>query len=146
MWGSCVLASEYLMTCTCLFLCLSFCLFVCFSHRCWQCSLRLVSMMCCTSLSLGSHFSTVSLTLCFFLLTLDKHKMLSHQPHSIAVSALDCGLEGLWFDFESYQRHVGFFSPNWLLPRAGCAMGPVGRLRPRSWASSASRMHLRVLL
>ena len=68
--------------------------------------------------------------------------MLSHQPHSIAVSALDCGLEGLWFDFESYQRHVGFFSPNWLLPRAGCAMGPVGRLRPRSWASSASRMQL----
>ena len=67
-----------------------------------------------------------------FFLTLDKHKMLSHQPHSIAVSALDCGLEGLWFDFESFQRHVGFFSPNWLLPRAGCAMGPVGRLRPRS--------------
>ena len=82
----------------------------------------------------------------FLLLTLDKHKMLSHQSHSVAVSALDCGLEGLWFDFESYQRHVGFFSLNWLLPRAGCAMGPVGRLRPCSWASSASRMHLRVLL
>ena len=68
----------------------------------------------------------------FLLLTLDKHKMLSHQSHSVAVSALDCGLEGLWFDFESYQRHVGFFSLNWLLPRAGCAMGTVGRLRPRS--------------
>ena len=38
--------------------------------------------------------------------------------------------------------HVGFFSPGRLLPRAGSAMGPVGRLEPHSRASSTSRMRL----
>ena len=34
-------------------------------------------------------------------------------------------------------RDVGFFSPGRLLPRAGSAMGPVGRLKPHT-----SQMHL----
>ena len=50
------------------------------------------------------------------------------------VSASDCGSEGL--GFESHQSHVGFFGPGRLLPRAGSAMGPVGRLEPHSRASS----------
>ena len=61
-------------------------------------------------------------------------------PRSAVVSASDCGSEGL--GFESHQSHVGFFGPGRLLPRAGSAMGPVGRLEPHSRASSTSRMHL----
>ena len=61
-------------------------------------------------------------------------------PRSAAVSASDCGSEGL--GFESHQSHVGFFGPGRLLPRAGSAMGPVGRLEPHSRASSTSRMRL----
>ena len=38
--------------------------------------------------------------------------------------------------------HVGFVSPYWLLPRAGGAMGPVGRLGPHSRASSTLWMCL----
>ena len=55
-------------------------------------------------------------------------------PRSAVVSASDCGSEGL--GFESHQSHVGFFGPGRLLPRAGSAMGPVGRLEPHSRASS----------
>ena len=54
-------------------------------------------------------------------------------PRSVVVSALDCGSETL--GFESHQSHVGGgggFSPSRLLPRAGSAMGPVGRLEPHS--------------
>ena len=51
-------------------------------------------------------------------------------PQSVVVSASDCGSEGL--GFESHQSHVGFFSPGRLPPRAGSAMGPVGRLEPHS--------------
>ncbi len=61
-------------------------------------------------------------------------------PRSAVVSASDCGSEGL--GFESHQSHVGFFSPGRLLPRAGSAMGPVGRLEPHCRASSTSRMRL----
>ena len=61
-------------------------------------------------------------------------------PRSAVVSASDCGLGDL--GFESHQSHVGFFSPGRLLPGAGSAMGPVGRLEPHSSASSTSRMHL----
>ena len=61
-------------------------------------------------------------------------------PRSAVVSASDCGSEGL--GFESHQSHVGFFGPGRLLPRAGSAMGPVGRLEPHSRASSTSRMRL----
>ena len=61
-------------------------------------------------------------------------------PRSAVVSASDCGSEGL--GFESHQSHVGFFSPGRLLPRAGSAMGPVGRLEPHSRASSTSLMRL----
>ena len=46
-------------------------------------------------------------------------------PRSAVVSASDCGSEGL--GFESHQSHVGFFSPGRLLPRAGSAIGPVGK-------------------
>ena len=56
-------------------------------------------------------------------------------PRSAVVSASDCGSEGL--GFESHQSHVGFFGPGRLQPRAGSAMGPVGRLEPHSRASSA---------
>ena len=49
---------------------------------------------------------------------------------SLVVSALDCGSETL--GFESHQNHGGVFSPGRLLPRAGSAMGPVGRLEPHS--------------
>ena len=38
--------------------------------------------------------------------------------------------------------HVGYFRPGRLLPRAGSAMGPVGRLEPHSRASSTPRMRL----
>ena len=55
-------------------------------------------------------------------------------PRSAVVSTSDCGSEGL--GFESHQSHVGFFGPGRLLPRAGSAMGPVGRLEPHSRASS----------
>ena len=58
----------------------------------------------------------------------------STSPCSAVVSASDCGSEGL--GFESHQSHVGFFGPGRLLPRAGSAMGPVGRLEPHSRASS----------
>ena len=58
----------------------------------------------------------------------------STGPRSAVVSASDCGSEGL--GFESHQSHVGFFGPGRLLPRAGSAMGPVGRLEPHSRASS----------
>ena len=61
-------------------------------------------------------------------------------PRSAVVSASDCGSEGL--GFESHQSHVGFFSPGRLLPSAGSAMGPVGRLEPHSRASSTSPMRL----
>ena len=61
-------------------------------------------------------------------------------PRSAVVSASDCGSEGL--GFESHQSHVGFFGPGRLLPRAGSAMGPMGRLEPHSRASSTSRMRL----
>ena len=61
-------------------------------------------------------------------------------PRSAVVSASDCGSEGL--GFESHQSHVGFFGPGRLLPRAGSAMGPVGRLEPHSRASSTKRMRL----
>ena len=61
-------------------------------------------------------------------------------PRSVVVSASDCGSEGL--GFESRQSHVGFFNPGRLLPRAGSAVGPVGRLEPSSRASSTSRMRL----
>ena len=65
------------------------------------------------------------------------------------VSESDCGSEGL--GFEPHQSHVGFFSAGRLLPRAGIAMGPVGRLEPHCRASSTSvadALHqpLRVLL
>ena len=46
-------------------------------------------------------------------------------PRSAVISASDCGSEGL--GFESHQSHVGFFIPGRLLPRAGSAMGPVGK-------------------
>ena len=39
----------------------------------------------------------------------------STGPHSVVVSASDCGSEGL--GFKSHQSHVGFFSPGRLLPR-----------------------------
>ena len=55
-------------------------------------------------------------------------------PRSAVVSASDCGSEGL--GFESHQSHVGFFGPGRLLPRAGSAMGQMGRLEPHSRASS----------
>ena len=61
-------------------------------------------------------------------------------PRSAVVSASDCGSEGL--GFESHQSHVGFFGLGRLLPRAGSAMGPMGRLEPHSRASSTSRMRL----
>ena len=61
-------------------------------------------------------------------------------PRSAVVSASDCESEGL--GFESHQSHVGFLCPGRLLPRAGSAMGPVGRLEPLSRASSTSRMRL----
>ena len=63
----------------------------------------------------------------FFPLTLDKHKMLSHQPYSIVVSALDCGLEGLWFDFESYQRHEEIFQPELAPTQSWMCYGPSGK-------------------
>ena len=66
---------------------------------------------------------------------LPREKMcLMTGPRSAVVSASDCGSEGL--GFESHQSHVGFFGPGRLLPRAGSAMGPVGRLEPHSRASS----------
>ena len=46
------------------------------------------------------------------------------SPCSTLVSASDCRLEGL--GFESRQSH------GWLLPRAGSAMGPMGRPEPFS--------------
>ena len=51
-------------------------------------------------------------------------------PRSAVVSASDCRSVDL--GFESHQSHVGFFSPGRLLPRAGSAMGPMGRLKPHS--------------
>ena len=49
----------------------------------------------------------------------------STGPCSVVVSASDCESEGL--GFESHPSHVGFFNPGRLLPRAGSAMGPVGK-------------------
>ena len=69
-----------------------------------------------------------------------RYKKIVTGPRSAVVSASDCGSEGL--GFESHQSHVGFFGPGRLLPRAGSAMGPVGRLEPHSQASSTSRMRL----
>ena len=37
--------------------------------------------------------------------------------------------------FESHQSHVGCLSPDWLLPKPGSAMGPVGRLGPHNRTS-----------
>ena len=66
--------------------------------------------------------------------TIQYKKDTNTGPRSAVVSASDCGSEGL--GFESHQSHVGFFGPGRLLPRAGSAMGPVGRLEPHSRASS----------
>ena len=68
--------------------------------------------------------------------TSDKTKIMTNftGPRSAVVSASDCGSEGR--GFESHQSHVGFFGPGRLLPRAGSAMGPMGRLEPHSRASS----------
>ena len=50
---------------------------------------------------------------------------------------------GSCLGFESRQNRAGFFfSPDRLLPRAGSALGPVGRLGPQSQTSSTSQMHL----
>ena len=62
------------------------------------------------------------------------------RPRSVMVSASVYGSEGL--GFESHQSHVGLFSPGRLLPRAGSAMGPIGRLEPHIRASSTSWMRL----
>ena len=72
--------------------------------------------------------------LCFTVLILIDQVFALTGPRSAVVSASDCGSEGL--GFESHQSHVGFFGPGRLLPRAGSAMGPVGRLEPHSRASS----------
>ena len=61
------------------------------------------------------------------------------SPHSIVVSLPTVGQRVLGFNPIS---HVGFFSPDQLLPRAGNAMGPIGRLGPHIHVTDAS---LRVL-
>ena len=62
------------------------------------------------------------------LSTRQKERMTSSR--SVVVNASDCGSQG--FGFESHQSRAVFFSLCWFLPRAGSAMGPVGRLEPHS--------------
>ena len=49
------------------------------------------------------------------------------SPIGIVVSALDCGLEGLWFDFESYQRHEEIFQPELAPTQSWMCYGPSGK-------------------
>ena len=80
------------------------------------------------------------------MLCFSKDGNYSHTgPRSVAVSASDCGSEGL--GFESHQSHAQCFSPGRLLPRYGSARGPVGKAA----TTQPSFMHftdasLRVLL
>ena len=71
----------------------------------------------------------------------------NESPRSAAViSSSDCWLENL--GFESHQSHLGLLSPGRLLPRAGSAMGPVGRLHRTKQSSfiHLTGVFLRVLL
>ena len=61
--------------------------------------------------------------------------------HSIVVNALDCRLEGLGIESHQIQSHVGFFSSGWLLPRAGSAIGPMGRLEPHRLTAKLHPLH-----
>ena len=66
--------------------------------------------------------------------------MKKSSPHNVVVSAQERGSEGCGFKF--HQSRVGLFISNRLLPRVGTAMGPRGRLRSHTRASSTSRRRL----
>ena len=59
-------------------------------------------------------------------------------PSNVVVSTSEYGSEGHMLESISMR----FFSSDQLLPRVCSAVGPLGRLRPHSWASSTSWMHL----
>ena len=55
-----------------------------------------------------------------------------HTPAALKCKSENCG-------FQSHQSQMKFFSPDWLLPRAGNVTGPKG---PCSQAPSTSWIHL----
>ena len=57
------------------------------------------------------------------------------------VNALDCRLEGLGIESHQIQSHVGFFSSGWFQPRAGSAIGPMGRLEPHRLTAKLHPLH-----